>query len=75
MIELGLEGPQAGFDIAQTFAVGELSESEAKKLVQAGKADHFIIAAISSHALAELSGNRSINCENTVRPVNMAFAF
>jgi hypothetical protein len=30
MVEFGLEGPQAGFDIAQTFAVVELSEGEAK---------------------------------------------
>ena len=37
MIELGLLRPQTRFDVAQTFAISELSESEAEKLIPARK--------------------------------------
>jgi hypothetical protein len=37
VIKLGLLGTQTGFDIAETFAVSELSEGQTKELIPAGE--------------------------------------
>jgi len=37
VVELGLMGAQTGFDVAQTFAVSQLCESHAQKLIEMRK--------------------------------------
>ena len=54
MIKSRPQGAQAGFDIAQTLAIGELGKGQAEKLVPAGKAADFVVAAITIHATAKL---------------------
>ncbi len=53
MVKFGIQGPQAGFDIAETFSVGELSEGHTKKLIEAGKCSHSVIALISLNTFVE----------------------
>jgi hypothetical protein len=47
VIELGSLSSQAGFDIAQTFAVAELGKGQAEKLIAARKALAVAIASIT----------------------------
>jgi hypothetical protein len=47
VIELGSLSSQAGFDIAQTFAVGELGKGQAEKLIAARKTLDVAIALIT----------------------------
>jgi hypothetical protein len=54
VIQLALDRKQAGFDVTEAFAVGELCESETEKLVKTGKAAEFVIASAASHTLLEL---------------------
>ena len=53
MIEFGLQGAQACFDLAETFSVGKLSEGHAKKLIEAGKSSDSVIALIPPDTLVE----------------------
>ena len=53
MIEFLVIAPEAGLDISETFAIGELSKSHAKKLIPAGKGFDLVVAPISFDALAE----------------------
>ena len=50
MIQLGAQGPQTGFDIAETFSAGELSEGHAVELIETGKPAGAMIAAIAIYA-------------------------
>jgi hypothetical protein len=45
--KLGLLGAQTGFDIAETFATGELSKSPTKELIPAGEFFDVAIAPVS----------------------------
>jgi hypothetical protein len=47
VIELGLLGSQTDFDIAQTFAVGELGKGQAEELIAARKVLDVAIASIT----------------------------
>ena len=47
VIELRLLRPQAGFDIAQTFAVSELSKGQAEELIAARKSLDVVISSIA----------------------------
>ena len=53
-IEPGSDGAKTDFDIAQTFAGGELGESQAKELVETGKASDFAVPAVAIDRAAEL---------------------
>ena len=44
---------QTGFDIAQTFPVGELGEGQAQELVEAGEGFDFVVAAVACYATPE----------------------
>src|ERR1035437_10115296 len=61
VIELALHGAQAGFDVAETFAECQLGKSQAKELIQAGKAAQFVITAVPHDALVELVRRDVIN--------------
>jgi hypothetical protein len=54
MVEFGLQGAQARFDLAKTFSVGQLREGHAEKLIEARKPSDSVIALVSSHTLVEL---------------------
>src|ERR1035438_277763 len=54
MIEPRPQGAQAGFDIAQALAIGELSKGHAQELVPAGKTADFVVALIALDATAKL---------------------
>jgi hypothetical protein len=61
MIELGLLGTETGFDIAETFAVGELSKGQTKELIPAGEIFDVAIALVSIDANLKLVGREEIH--------------
>jgi len=50
VIKLRAIAAQADFDVSQAFAVGELSECHAKKLVETGKTLDLVISTVTSNA-------------------------
>jgi hypothetical protein len=61
VIKLGLLGTQTGFDIAETFAVGELSEGQTKKLIPAGEFFDVAIALVAIDANLKLLGGEEFH--------------
>jgi hypothetical protein len=58
MIELGGTGTQTHLDVAQALAIGQLRESQTKKLVPAGEAIGLPVPAVARHDAAEsIMGN------------------
>jgi hypothetical protein len=53
VIELRAEGSQSGFDVAQTFAPGQLRESENEELFVGGQLADAEVAAVTSDTLVE----------------------
>lgn len=54
MIEFGLHGPQAGFDVPQALPVSQLGKRHTEKLVVAGESPHPIMASIPADTMIEL---------------------
>src|SRR5450755_627506 len=54
MIKPRPQGAQAGFDVAQALAIGELGKGHAQKLVPAGKTADLVVALIALDATAKL---------------------
>src|SRR5450755_2074868 len=54
VIKLGLLSTQTGFDIAENFAAGELSEAQTKELIPAGKFFDVAIALVAINANLKL---------------------
>lgn len=54
VIELGAQGPEAGFDIAQALAVGELGEGQHQEMLVAGQRAHMLVAGVTANTLVEL---------------------
>ena len=54
VIELVLQGTQAGLDVTQAIAIGELAESHAEELVPAAEPTHPRVAAIPLHTPTEV---------------------
>ena len=61
MVEFALLGAQAGDDVAQTFAVAQLSEHHRKKMVPARKAAHPIVAGVAFNTTPELMSRQVID--------------
>jgi hypothetical protein len=61
VIQLGLLGAQASFDIAKTFAVRELSKGQAKELIPTREIFDVAIALISIDANLKLVGRQTIH--------------
>ena len=61
MIEFGPDGPQTGFDIAQTLSPGELSKGHAIKLIETGKRADAMVALISIDAGLESPPRKEIH--------------
>ena len=55
MIQLGPNRAQAGFDLAQTLAVGQLGKSDGEKLLPAGERLGVAVASIAGNAAAEIA--------------------
>src|SRR5690606_19793076 len=54
VIQLGFQRAETGFDVAQAFAKGQLSERETEKLIATGETARTTVASVSSHAGIEL---------------------
>jgi len=54
VVELAADGTQACFDVAKTFAVGQLSERHREILIPAGPILQIATTTISGYALLEL---------------------
>ena len=54
VVELGLKGAQAGFDIAKAFAVSQLGEGHAEELIPTGKCSDAMISPVMLDAFVEL---------------------
>ena len=54
MVKARLHGSQAGLDIAQTLAIGQLRKSQSQELIQAGKTLHLVLALVAVHTAVEL---------------------
>jgi len=61
VIQLGLLSTQTGFDIAKTFAVGELSKGQRKKLIPAREILDVAMALVSIDAKLKLVGREIIH--------------
>jgi hypothetical protein len=59
--KLGLLGAQTGFDIAETFATGELSKSPTKELIPAGEFFDVAIALVAIDANLKLVGREKVH--------------
>ena len=46
VIELGRDGAEARFDVAEAFAEGELGEGEAEKLIAARESPQLVVAVV-----------------------------
>ena len=51
MVEFWLHGAEAGLDVAQTFAIGQLREDHGQILVPASKAARVRVATIAGNAI------------------------
>jgi hypothetical protein len=56
-----VNGTQAGFDVAQTFPIGQLREIETIKLVQTGEAALAKITAVSGRAFLKLGTEAAVS--------------
>jgi len=56
MIELGLLSAKTSFDIAEAFAIGELSKSQTEELIPAGEIFDVAIALVAIDANLKLVG-------------------
>ena len=61
MIELGLLGAETGFDIAQTFAISELSKDQAKELIPTREIFDVAIGLVSIDASLKLVGRDELH--------------
>jgi len=60
MIELGLLGTKTSFDIAETFAIGELSKGQTEELIPAGEIFDVAIALVAIDANLKLVGGEEV---------------
>lgn len=60
VIKLGLLGAQTGLDIAETFAIGELSEGQAKELIPTGEFFDVAIALVAIDANLKLVSGKEV---------------
>jgi hypothetical protein len=61
MIGFGLHGSKAGFDVSETFAIGELSKGHAEELIETGEGSDTILASIMSHTFVEFVFRQDIH--------------
>ena len=60
VIEFGTKGAKAGFDVAETFAEGELGEGKCQKLIATGEVSESLIAVIANDAVVEFASREEV---------------
>jgi len=60
VIEFLLVATEAGLDIAEAFAIGELGEGHAEELIPAGEGLDFVVTLVAFDALAEFVDGKKI---------------
>ncbi len=70
--ELGVLGAQAGLDVAQALAIGELGEGQARIPIETGKALHLVMAAIALDAAPKGMKGKAVDrlCENDLARIH-----
>jgi hypothetical protein len=53
MVKLGLMSSQTGFDVAQTFAIGQLCEGHAEKLIEMRESLGGVVGRVTLHTAAK----------------------
>jgi hypothetical protein len=61
VIKLLAHRPQAGLDVAQTFAICQLFKSHAEKLISARELPHTVIAAVATDTAVKLVGQQKVH--------------
>jgi hypothetical protein len=61
VVKLRLHGPQTGFDIPETFAMGQVGKGHAAELVETPKPLHFLMAPIPIDTLLEVPGRKEFH--------------
>src|SRR3989442_15702774 len=54
VVELLVKGAEAGFDVSQTLAIGQLSEGHTEELIETGEVANPSIAVVTCDATVEL---------------------
>ena len=55
MVEFGLDGIQADFDVAQTLSIGQLGESHAQELIEAREVPGTKVSFVPANAPVEIA--------------------
>lgn len=71
VIKLFLMRVQAGFDVAQTFAIRELRKSQTKELIEARKTLDFVVALVALHAMTKLGQGQQVHQLSKNRPATV----
>ena len=61
MIHPWTHGPEARFDVAQTFAMRQLREGHAQELIHTGKAFDFVFAVVSLDAFLKFVNGKKFH--------------
>ena len=61
MIQLGANGSQTSFNIAQALPVGQLRKGQGKELFPAGKLLDVAVAVVASHVAPEIAIRKKAN--------------
>ena len=61
VIESRLKRAQTNFDVAEAFAIGQLSKGQTKELIEAEEGLHLVIAAIAANALSKFVQGKEIH--------------
>ena len=61
MLEFWFNGIQTGFDIAEAVPIGQLSESHAEKLIEAGEVPDAIVSFVLADAAVEIAPRQGVH--------------
>lgn len=53
VVEFGAQNPEAGLDVAQALAVGQLGESQDQEMFVAGQRAHMLVASVPTNTLVD----------------------
>jgi len=72
VIKLRLHRSQAGFDVAQAFAIGQLSKGHRQKLVATREASCSMVALITSYTFVEIVTRNKVHqlCEHQLASIH-----
>jgi len=61
MIKSALHGSKAGLDIAETFAIRQLSEGQTEELIETGEALDLVVAPVTTNAFSKLMERQKVH--------------